>query len=189
MNFSRIIFSLILVAVSTSLIAQCSSNKDHKTAKVVQASMSLEKDIIDLAVGTETLSTLVAAVKAADLVAVLKSDGPFTVFAPVNSAFDKLPEGTLKSLLQPENKETLSKILTYHVVSGEFKAADVVNAIKAADGVFTINTVSGNILKASLSKDSVILTDENGGIATITATDIDASNGVVHIIDSVVLPK
>ena len=190
MNFNRIFFAVLFVAFSSSLIAQCGSSKsNHNNGKATKVSWNDQKDIIDVAVGNEDFSTLVTAVKTANLVETLQSDGPFTVFAPTNAAFAKLPDGTVKTLLQPENKATLTKILTYHVVAGEFKAADVVKAIKASDGAFRIKTVSGNILTASINNGSVILTDENGNVSAVTATDVDASNGVIHVIDSVVLPK
>ena len=150
---------------------------------------SKSKDIVDTAAAADDFTTLVTAVKAAGLVSTLQGDGPFTVFAPTNDAFAKLPEETIATLLQPENKETLTKILTYHVVAGEFKASDVVAAIKKSHGKFEIKTVSGDTLKASLRKGSVVLTDENGGEAVVTQTDVDASNGVVHVIDTVVLPE
>lgn len=147
-----------------------------------------DKTIVEIAVGNENFSTLVTAVKAAGLVETLNSKGPFTVFAPVNEAFAKLPEGTVASLLKPENKETLAAVLTYHVVAGEFKAADVVNAIKANNGAFKIMTVQGGTLTASLSGANVILTDSKGNKSTVVITDVDASNGVIHAIDTVVMP-
>ena len=175
MNFNRIFFSLLFVAFSSSLMAQCSGNNSHNnSAKAVKTSWSHDKDIIDIAVGSDDFSTLVTAIKTADLVKTLKSEGPFTVFAPVNAAFAKLPKGTVKTLLQPENKDALTKILTYHVLAGEFKAADVINAIKASHGEFSIKTVSGDILKATLQNGTVILTDENGGVAAVTKTDVNA---------------
>jgi uncharacterized surface protein with fasciclin (FAS1) repeats len=148
-----------------------------------------KSDIVDIAVGSKDHTTLVAAVKAAGLVETLKSAGPFTVFAPTNAAFDKLPAGTVATLVKPENKATLTAILTYHVVAGKFSATDVVAAIKAGNGTATLTTVQGGKLKASLKGSSVILTDEKGGISTITATDLNATNGVIHVIDTVVLPK
>jgi uncharacterized surface protein with fasciclin (FAS1) repeats len=152
-------------------------------------SASAQKTIVDVAVGSSDHTTLVAAVKAADLVATLQSAGPFTVFAPTNAAFAKLPAGTVETLLKPENKATLAKILTYHVVAGNLNAAAVVNAIKDAKGSLKVKTVSGGILTASLKDGKVILTDEKGGVSTVVATDLAASNGVIHVIDSVVLPK
>lgn len=147
-----------------------------------------QSDVVDVAISSKDHTTLVAAVKAADLVNTLKGEGPFTVFAPTNTAFDALPKGTLESLLKPEAKSQLSAILTYHVVAGNFKAADVIAAIKNGGGKFVINTVNGGTLTASLKGNNVILTDANGNVATITTTDLKASNGVIHVIDSVVLP-
>ena len=152
---------------------------------VVEASST----IVAVAAGTDDLSTLVAAVTAAGLVETLNSDGPFTVFAPPNSAFEKLPEGTVASLLEPDQKDTLTGILTYHVVSGEVMAADLVAAISGEeDGTFEITTVNGAILTASIVGGAPILTDAAGNTSSIIATDIDASNGVVHLIDTVVMP-
>ncbi len=146
-------------------------------------------DVVDVAISSKDHTTLVAAVKAADLVTTLKSKGPFTVFAPSNSAFDKLPKGTVENLLKPESKEALVKLLTYHVVAGNLKAIDVLAAIKAGKGKAVVKTVQGENLTASLENGKVILTDEKGGKAVVTATDLTASNGVVHVIDSVVMPK
>ncbi|MFT4667734.1 MAG: putative surface protein with fasciclin (FAS1) repeats [Polaribacter sp.] len=145
--------------------------------------------IVGVAAANENFSTLVAAVKAADLVTVLNSDGPFTVFAPTNAAFEKLAEGTVATLLKPESKETLTAVLTYHVVAGKFKAADVLAAIKKNEGSFTIPTVQGGTLTASLKDGNVILTDAVGNISTIVITDVEASNGIIHAIDTVVMPK
>ena len=153
------------------------------------AAYSQEKDIVDIAAGSEAHTTLVAAVKAAGLVETLKSAGPFTVFAPVNDAFAKLPAGTVDFLLKTENKAILSKILTYHVVAGNLDANAVVAAIKAGNGKAVLTTVSGNKLTASIEKGKVILTDEKGGAASVTVTDLKGSNGIIHVIDSVVLPK
>ncbi len=148
-----------------------------------------KKDIVDIAIGSEAHTTLVAAVKAADLVATLKGDGPFTVFAPVNDAFGKLPAGTVDYLLKTENKATLAKILTYHVVAGNLDATAVLAAIKKGNGSVTLTTVSGGALTASIDNGKVKLTDEKGGSAYVTVTDLKGSNGVIHVIDSVVLPK
>ncbi len=150
---------------------------------------SQEKDIVDIAAGSDVHTTLVAAVKAAGLVETLKSAGPFTVFAPVNEAFEKLPAGTVDFLLKAENKATLVKILTYHVVTGNLDANAVVAAIKAGKGKAVLTTVSGNKLTASLDNGKVKLTDEKGGVAYVIVTDLKGSNGVIHVIDSVVLPK
>lgn len=150
---------------------------------------SAQKTVVDVAAGSKDHTTLVAAVKAAGLVTTLQSAGPFTVFAPTNEAFAKLPEGTVATLLKPENKATLTKILTYHVIAGNLDAAAVVKAIKEGKGKVVLTTVSGGKLTASIKAGKVILTDEKGGTATVTATDLKAGNGVVHVIDSVVLPK
>lgn len=153
------------------------------------AANAQEKDIVDIAAGSAAHTTLVAAVKAAGLVETLKSKGPFTVFAPVNDAFGKLPAGTVEFLLKAENKPTLAKILTYHVVAGNLDANAVVAAIKAGKGKAVLTTVSGNILTASMDNGKVKLTDEKGGTAFVTVTDLKGSNGIIHVIDSVVLPK
>jgi uncharacterized surface protein with fasciclin (FAS1) repeats len=147
------------------------------------------KDVVDIAIGSADHTTLVAAVKAADLVTTLKGKGPFTVFAPTNAAFDKLPKGTVANLLKPENKAQLSKILTYHVVSGNIDAAAVVAAIKEGKGKAVLTTVSGGKLTASMDGNKVKLTDEGGNSGYVTATDLKGSNGVVHVIDTVVMPK
>src|SRR5436190_5628928 len=148
-----------------------------------------KKDIVDIAIGSDAHTTLVAAVKSADLVSVLKGDGPFTVFAPVNDAFAKLPASTVDNLLKPENKATLSKILTYHVVAGNLDAAAVLAAIKKGKGSVTLTTVSGGKLTASLDNGKVKLKDEKGGLAYVTTADLKGSNGVIHVIDTVLLPK
>lgn len=148
-----------------------------------------QKDIVDIAAGSEAHTTLVAAVKAAGLVETLKSKGPFTVFAPVNDAFGKLPAGTVETLLKPENKAQLAKILTYHVVAGNLDSKAVMAAIKKGKGKVVLTTVSGGTLTASVEDGKVKLTDENGGTAFVTAVDLKGSNGVIHVIDGVVLPK
>lgn len=153
------------------------------------SAFSQKKDVVDIAIGSADHTTLVAAVKAADLVSTLKGAGPFTVFAPTNAAFAKLPEGTVESLLKPENKAQLAKILTYHVVSGNIDATGVMAAIKSGKGKAVLTTLSGGKLTASLDKGKVKLTDEAGNSAFVTATDLKGSNGIVHVIDGVVLPK
>lgn len=152
-------------------------------------SASAQKTVVDVAVGSKAHSTLVTAVKAADLVATLQGAGPFTVFAPTNDAFAKLPKGTVENLLKPENKASLAKILTYHVIAGNLDAAAVLKAIKDGKGKVKLKAVSGGNLTASLKNGKVILTDEKGGIANVTATDLKAGNGVVHVLDAVVMPK
>ncbi|MEO7310770.1 MAG: fasciclin domain-containing protein [Chitinophagaceae bacterium] len=154
----------------------------------VNAMAQTKKDIVDVATSSEAHTTLVAAVKAADLVATLKSKGPFTVFAPTNDAFAKLPAGTVDNLLKAENKETLAKILTYHVVAGNLNAKAVLAAIKKGGGKVVLTTVSGGKLTAAFVKGKVVLTDEKGGKATVTVTDLAATNGVIHVIDAVLMP-
>lgn len=156
---------------------------------ISMSAFSQKKDVVDIAVGSADHSTLVAAIKAADLVTTLKSAGPFTVFAPTNAAFDKLPAGTVESLLKPENKAQLAKILTYHVVSGNIDAAAVIAAIKKGKGKVELTTVSTGKLTASMENGKVKLTDESGNSAYVTATDLKGSNGVIHVIDGVLLPK
>ncbi len=147
-----------------------------------------QKDIVDIAIASKDHTTLVAAVKAADLVGTLKGEGPFTVFAPTNAAFDKLPAGTVASLLKPESKATLSGILTYHVVAGNVDAAAVLKAIKAGKGKAVFTTVNGATLTATLKGKNVVLTDAKGGQAIVIATDLAGSNGMVHVIDAVLIP-
>ncbi|MDP2890362.1 MAG: fasciclin domain-containing protein [Bacteroidota bacterium] len=156
---------------------------------ISMSAFSQSKDVVDIAIGSADHTTLVAAVKAADLVSTLKSAGPFTVFAPTNAAFGKLPAGTVESLLKPENKAQLAKILTYHVVSGNVDAAAVVAAIKGGNGKAVLSTVSGGKLTASMDMGKVKLTDESGNSAFVTVADLKGTNGVVHVIDGVVLPK
>ena len=155
----------------------------------VSAQMKNDKDIVDTAVATDSLSTLVTAVKAADLVATLKSDGPFTVFAPTNDAFGKVPQATLSSLLKPENKQALTGVLTYHVVAGKLDSKAVAKAIKDGKGKAVLTTVQGGKLTAMLDGKNVVLMDENGNKSTVVMVDVKTSNGVVHVIDTVVLPK
>lgn len=187
MNYKNIIASVFFgLAISLTTVANTTNPENDKKA---EKKTETAETIVGVAAGNENFSTLVAAVKAAGLVDVLNGDGPFTVFAPVNDAFGKLPEGTVASLLKPKNKKTLTAILTYHVVAGEFKAADVIAAIKKNYGKFVIPTVQGGKLTASIKDGKVILTDEKGNASTVIITDVDASNGVIHAIDSVVMPK
>ena len=145
--------------------------------------------VVDIAVGSQDHTTLVAAVKAAGLVETLASDGKFTVFAPTNDAFAKLPDGTVDTLLQPENKGTLTKVLTAHVVAGEVRAGDLVSKINAHGGAFNFSTVSGDALTAKLHGDHVYIFDESGGASKVTISDVNQSNGVIHVVENVLLPK
>jgi len=151
-------------------------------------SFAQSENIVGVAAGNENFSTLVTAVKTAGLVETLSSEGPFTVFAPTNDAFAKLPDGTVTSLLMPASKTDLTGILTYHVVAGKFEAAAVIDAIKANNGMFKVKTVQGSEIGLSLKDGKVMLTDANGGMATVVIADVAASNGVIHAIDTVVMP-
>lgn len=183
------LFSIALVAGTTSIFAQDKMMKDEKTVMVGGAAMYPSKNIVENAVNSKDHTTLVAAVKAADLVETLQGNGPFTVFAPTNAAFEKLPAGTVETLLKPENKTKLQTILTYHVVAGKHSASDIMKDIKKGNGKATYKTVSGGTITATMKGKKVMLMDENGGMATVTIADVNQSNGVIHVIDSVVLPK
>ena len=161
----------------------------QKSVMVGGAAMYPNKNIIENAVNSKDHTTLVAAVKAAGLVETLQSAGPFTVFAPTNDAFDKLPKGTVESLLKPENLKTLQTILTYHVVAGKMNASDIAEAVKAGNGKTTLKTVSGGTLTAWMKGKDLYITDENGNKSKVTIADVNQSNGVIHVIDAVLLPK
>ena len=150
---------------------------------------SFAQNVVEVSVGSADHTTLVAAVKAGGLVETLSGTGPFTVFAPTNAAFDKLPKGTVESLLEPANLKTLQGILTYHVVAGKIDSKAVVAAIKAGKGKAVLTTVQGGKLTASMKGKNVIVTDDKGGVATVTAVDLNASNGVIHVVDSVLMHK
>lgn len=151
--------------------------------------MFAQQDVVDIAIGSKDHTTLVAAVKAADLVGTLKGEGPFTIFAPTNTAFEALPEGTVATLLKPESKAALTNVLTYHVVSGNLASKDVLKAIKKGKGEAKVETLSGGFLYAFVKDGSVYLKDENGNESKVIAVDLAGSNGVVHVIENVVLPK
>lgn len=161
----------------------------QKSVMVGGAAMYPTKNIVENAVNSKDHTTLVAAVKAAGLVETLQSKGPFTVFAPTNAAFDKLPKGTVETLLMPENIKMLQTILTYHVVAGKMNASDIAKAIKMGNGKATLKTVSGGTLTAWMKGKDLYITDENGGKSKVTIADVNQSNGVIHVIDAVVLPK
>jgi uncharacterized surface protein with fasciclin (FAS1) repeats len=148
-----------------------------------------QKDVVDVAIGSSAHTTLVTAVKSADLVTTLKGKGPFTVFAPTNDAFSKLPAGTVDALLKPENKAKLAGILTYHVVPGKLMASDVLAAIKKGNGKVVLTTVNGGELTVTLDGGKVKITDAKGGVSYVTTADLNASNGVVHVVDAVLMPK
>jgi uncharacterized surface protein with fasciclin (FAS1) repeats len=151
--------------------------------------MSPSKNIIQNAVNSDDHTTLVAAVKAAGLVDTLQGPGPFTVFAPTNEAFAKLPAGTVDTLLKPENKDMLTKILTYHVVAGRLSASDLRKEIKAGNGEATLKTVSGGTLVATMQGNNIVLKDEKGDMSTVTISNVNQSNGVIHVVDTVLLPN
>jgi len=153
------------------------------------APMLASKDIIDNAVNSKDHTTLVAAVKAAGLVETLKGPGPFTVFAPTNAAFAALPAGTVDTLLKPESKPTLTKVLTYHVVAGKYDAAALSKMIADGKGMASIKTVAGGMLTAKASGSAIMVSDEKGGTATVTIADVYQSNGVIHVVDKVLLPN
>lgn len=160
-------------------------------AFMVASNVSLNaqsKDIVATAASVDDFSTLVTAVKAADLVEVLQSKGPFTVFAPVNKAFESLPKGALENLLKSENKETLQKVLTYHVVKGNIMAKDVLAAVEKNGGKLSVETVSGDKFTVMLKGEDVMIMDQKGNYSKVVKTDVKASNGVIHVIDTVIMP-
>ncbi|TVP50314.1 MAG: fasciclin domain-containing protein [Mongoliibacter sp.] len=161
----------------------------EKTVEVGGAAMYPSKNIVENAVNSKDHTTLVAAVQAAGLVETLQSDGPFTVFAPTNAAFEKLPAGTVETLVKPENKNTLTNILTYHVVAGKMGSKEIAEAIKKGNGKATLKTVSGGELTAWMKGKDLYISDESGNQSKVTISDVFQSNGVIHVIDTVVLPK
>ena len=175
--------ALAMIALSTATYAQ-------NTIMVGGAAMYPTKNIVENAVNSKDHTTLVAAVKAADLVEALQGAGPLTVFAPTNAAFEMLPAGTVDNLLKPENKAALQGVLKYHVVAGKFNAKDVLKLIKDNGGKATIPTLAGGKLYASLDdQGGVWIWDENGGKAKVTIADVNQKNGVIHVVDHVLLPK
>ena len=189
MKFSRIPESLILSICALLMLSALPAHGMQKDPEVGGAAMFPTKNIVENAVNSKDHTTLVAAVKAAGLVDTLEGTGPFTVFAPTNEAFDKLPAGTVQTLLQPENKAQLVKILTYHVVAGHLSTHDLMKQIKAGHGKAMLKTVSGGTLTATMSDGKIMLTDEKGGMATITIPNVYQSNGVIQVIDAVLLPN
>jgi uncharacterized surface protein with fasciclin (FAS1) repeats len=179
-KFTAIALAATLSAIAIPALAQ---------VMVGGAPMYSSKDIVDNAVNSKDHTTLVAAVKAAGLVPTLKSAGPFTVFAPTNEAFAALPAGTVDTLLKPENKAQLTKVLTYHVVAGKMDSAALAKAIDAGGGKATLIEVSGGTIIATKSGSLIMLSDESGGMAHVTIADVVQSNGVIHVVDKVLLPK
>lgn len=186
----NLMLSVFVMAIAFSFnIISVSAQMNDSNPMVGGAAMYKTKDIVDNAVNSKDHTTLVAAVKAAGLVDTLKSRGPFTVFAPTNAAFEKLPAGTVETLVKPENKATLTKILTYHVVAGNVDSKAIAKAIKKGKGKATFKTVAGGSLTAMMEGGSLVLTDEKGGKSMVTIADVRQSNGVIHVIDTVVIPN
>jgi uncharacterized surface protein with fasciclin (FAS1) repeats len=191
MKFSTLagaVSAAALLATAPAAFAQDHAATGHATVTVGGAAMYPTKTIVENAVNSPIHTTLVAAVTAAGLVETLSGPGPFTVFAPTDEAFAALPAGTVETLVMPENKATLTKILTYHVVAGRVAAADVVAMIQAGGGTAAITTVEGGTLTASLDGSTVVLTDEKGGTARVTQADVFQSNGVIHVTDAISMP-
>jgi uncharacterized surface protein with fasciclin (FAS1) repeats len=178
-----------LASIGLAVMMSMTAASSFAQVMVGGAPMLASKDIIDNAVNSKDHTTLVAAVKAAGLVDTLKGPGPFTVFAPTNAAFAALPAGTVDTLLKPENKGMLSAILTYHVVAGKMDAAALTKAIADGKGSASLKTVAGGTLTAKAMGGKVMVTDEKGGSATVTIADVYQSNGVIHVVDKVLLPK
>lgn len=190
-TFTAIIAAAL--AATTGLVATPALAGHHKAAAsdapiVGGAAMFPTKTIVENAVNSKDHTTLVAAVQAAGLVEALSGPGPFTVFAPTNAAFAKLPAGTVETLVKPENKSTLASILTYHVVAGRISATDLIGMIKKGRGMAKLTTLNGGMLTARVVSGKVVLTDAAGGTATVTQADVFQSNGVIHVTDSVSLP-
>lgn len=192
----RTLFALMMVAAVSMPLALSASGQmmgggsSNNNPTVGGAPMYRTKNIVENAVNSADHTTLVAAVKAAGLVETLQGKGPFTVFAPTNSAFDKLPAGTVETLVKPENKAMLTKILTYHVVAGKYDAKKLMQLVKKGGGQASLKTVSGGTLTARMNgMNGVSLTDEKGGMSNVTVADVYQSNGVIHVIDTVVMPN
>ncbi|MBU2997648.1 fasciclin domain-containing protein [Cellulophaga baltica] len=184
--------SLVMLFIATSTFAQEKAmikKGKMETKTVGGAEMYPNKDIISNAVNSKDHTTLVAAVKAADLVKTLQGEGPFTVFAPTNDAFSKLPKGTVETLLKPENKKKLQAVLTYHVLAGNHDAKSIIKAIKKGKGVAIFKTVNGDMLTAMMNGKSLKLKDANENVSTVIIADVHQSNGIIHVVDTVVLPR
>ena len=189
--------AFVALALTAAVVAPVSAKdkmmksemSGEKTVMVGGAAMFPSKNIVENAVNSKDHTTLVAAVKAAGLVDTLQSRGPFTVFAPTNAAFGKLPAGTVETLVKPESKATLTKILTYHVVAGKWDAKSIAKLIKEGNGKAELKTVAGGSLWAWMDGKELVLSDEKGGKAKVTIADVRQSNGVIHVIDAVLLPN
>jgi uncharacterized surface protein with fasciclin (FAS1) repeats len=187
-NREDIMKKIFGIVLATAFVFTATAAHAQKDPDVGGAAMFPTKNIVENAVNSKDHTTLVAAVKAAGLVDTLEGAGPFTVFAPTNEAFAKLPAGTVDTLLKPENKDQLVKILTYHVVAGRLSTKDLKRQIKMGGGKATLKTVSGGTLTATWQGDRIVLTDEKGGTSTITVADVYQSNGAIQVVDSVLLP-
>lgn len=188
-SFIGLVVLTLSVAVGTSAVSAQMKMKSDGNPMVGGAAMSKKMNIVQNAVNSRDHTTLVAAVKAAGLVDTLSGKGPFTVFAPTNSAFDALPAGTVDTLVKPENKATLTKILTYHVVAGKMDSKAIAKAIKKGKGTARLSTVSGGTLTAMMEGSSLVLTDEKGGRSTVTIANVYQSNGVIHEVNAVLMPN
>jgi uncharacterized surface protein with fasciclin (FAS1) repeats len=180
---------ITLMAGAVLAITSVAASAQMKDPDVGGAPMYPSKNIIQNAVNSPIHKTLVAAVKAAGLVDTLEGPGPFTVFAPTDDAFAKLPAGTVDNLVKPENKATLTKILTYHVIAGKISSKELKKWIKKGNGTYSAKTLEGGSLTFTMSGDNIQITDEKGGTALITTPDVFQSNGVIHVIDSVLMPS
>jgi uncharacterized surface protein with fasciclin (FAS1) repeats len=185
----RVLVMVLLAVASITVASDQARAQMDNNPMVGGAAMFKSKDIVDNAVNSADHTTLVAAVKAAGLVETLKGKGPFTVFAPVNAAFDKLPAGTVDTLLKPENKGMLTNILTYHVLAGRFDSNALAKKIKAGNGKAWLKAVNGGTLTAWMDGNSIVISDEKGGQSRVTIANVYQSNGVIHVVDSVLLPK
>ena len=190
-NLLPLFIGITLTIAHSNVFAQGKTVvKTEMTVQVGGEAMFPKKNIVENAVNSKAHTTLVAAVQAAGLVETLKGKGPFTVFAPTNDAFENLPAGTVETLLKPENKATLSKVLTYHVIAGKYDFNAIAELIKKGSGKASLKTVSGGTLTAMMNgAHNISLKDENGGTANISTYDVYQSNGVIHVLDAVVLPK
>jgi uncharacterized surface protein with fasciclin (FAS1) repeats len=178
----------LFLLMASAFVMHVAMAQNEKTVEVGGAPMYPSKNIVENAIHSNDHTTLVAAVKAAGLVETLQGAGPFTVFAPTNEAFNKLPAGTVDNLLKPENKAMLTKVLTYHVVAGKYNAKDIAKLIKAGHGKAFLKTVEGENLMASMEGKKLVITDAKGGKSYVTIADVNQSNGVIHVVDTVLLP-
>ncbi len=186
---NSLIRASLAVMIAVGSVTTVAAPAFAATVTVGGAPMFSNKNIIENAVNSKDHTTLVAAVKAAGLVDTLSSKGPFTVFAPVNAGFAKLPAGTVETLLKPENKGTLTKVLTAHVVAGKLSGATLMKRIKANGGTYNFKAVSGDSLSATVRNGSIVIRDESGGASRVTIADVNQSNGVIHVVNKVLLPK